>query len=84
MDAAQFVATRYYNQTLRLLAFVLSRPPDRVTYTQLAPLRKDFEEIEKLGLQAVTLAGPAHFEDYVDDFFAAAAGNAPAYDWSGH
>ncbi|MGZ5022337.1 MAG: ABC transporter substrate-binding protein, partial [Chthoniobacterales bacterium] len=84
MDAAQFVATKYYNQDPRLLAFVLSRPPDRVTYTQLTPLRKDFEEIEKLGLQAGTLAGTAHFQDYCDDSFAAAAGNAPAYEWSGH
>ncbi len=30
MDAAQFVATKYYNQNPRLLEFVLSRPPDRV------------------------------------------------------
>jgi hypothetical protein len=55
-----------------MLAFVLSRPPDRVTYTQLAPLRKDLEEIEKLGLQAVTLAGTAAAQQkdgYLDTYF---------------
>ena len=84
LDAAQFVATKYYNQNPRLLEFVLSRPPDRVTYTQLTPLRHDFEEIEKLGLQAGTLEGTAHFEDYVDDSFAVEAGKAEPYVWSGH
>jgi NitT/TauT family transport system substrate-binding protein len=82
MAAAQFVATQYYNQDPRLLAFVLSRPPDRVTYTELTPLRKDFEEIEKLGLQAGTLQGTAHFDDYTDVQFAASASKAPPYNWS--
>jgi NitT/TauT family transport system substrate-binding protein len=82
MDAAQFVATQYYNQNPRLLAFVLSRPPDRVTYTELTPLRKDFEEIEKLGHQAGTLSGTAHFEDYTDVSFAATASQAAPYAWS--
>jgi NitT/TauT family transport system substrate-binding protein len=83
MDASEFVAKQYYNQDPRLLAFVLSRPPDRVTYTELTPLRKDFEEIEKLGLQAGTLAGTAHFEDYTDVRFAEKAAYAKAYEWSG-
>lgn len=83
MEASQFVAKQYYNQDPRLLAFVLSRPPDRVTYTELTPLRKDFEEIEKLGLQAGTLAGTAHFQDYTDVTFAESASQAKAYEWSG-
>ena len=70
MDAAEFVAKEYYNQNPRLLQFVLSKPPDRVTYSRLKPLRADFEEIEKLGLEAGILQGTAHFEDYVDDTFA--------------
>jgi NitT/TauT family transport system substrate-binding protein len=69
MDAAQFVSTNYYNQNPRLLSFVLSKPPDRVTYSRLAPLKKDFEEIEKLAVEAGILKGTAHFEDYVDDSF---------------
>ncbi|GDY22450.1 hypothetical protein LBMAG56_37970 [Verrucomicrobiota bacterium] len=70
MDAAEFVAKGYYNQNPRLLSFVLSKPPDRVTYSRLKPLRPDFEEIEKLGIEAGILQGTAHFEDYVDDSFA--------------
>ena len=70
MDAAQFVAANYYNQNPRLLSYVLSKPPDRVTYSRLRPLRADFEEIERLATEAGILKGTVHFEDYVDDSFA--------------
>ena len=70
MDAAQFVSTNYYNQNPRLLTYVLSKPPDRVTYTHLKPVRANFEEIERLATEAGILKGTAHFEDYVDDTFA--------------
>lgn len=82
MDAAEFVATGYYNQNPRLLRFVLSKPPDRVTYTRLAPLRADFEEIRLLAREAGIIAGTARFEDYVDDSFAAeaTAQAAPAFE----
>lgn len=70
MDAAQFVSKNYYNQNPRLLEYVLSKPPDRVKYTKLKPLRANFEEIELLGKEAGILQGSAHFEDYVDDSFA--------------
>lgn len=73
MDAAQFVSTNYYNQNPRLLSFVLSKPPDRVTYSRLAPLKENFEEIEQLARESGILQGTAHFEDYVDDSFAAEA-----------
>jgi NitT/TauT family transport system substrate-binding protein len=69
MQAAQFVSKHYYNQDPRLLEFVLSKPPDRVTYTNLSVRRKDFEEIELLGKESGLLAGTAHFEDYCDDSF---------------
>lgn len=81
MDAAQFVATNYYNQNPRLLSFVLSKPPDRVTYSRLAPLRENFEEIERLALEAGILQGTAHFGDYVDDSFAAEASAMKAPDF---
>ena len=82
MDAAQFVSTNYYNQNPRLLSFVLSKPPDRVTYSRLAPLKENFEEIEQLALEAGILKGTAHFADYVDDSFApeASAMKAPAFE----
>ena len=81
MDAAQFVSTNYYNQNPRLLKFVLSKPPDRVTYTRLAPLKANFEEIEQLALEAGMLKGTAHYADYVDDSFAAEASAMKAPDF---
>jgi len=78
MEAANFVATKYYNQNPRLLSYVLSKPPDRVTYSRLSPLKADFEEIEQLAREAGILKGTVHFEDYVDDSFAPEASALPA------
>lgn len=69
MQAAGFVSKNYYNQHPRLLQFVLSKPPDRVKYTNLAVRRKDFEEIEALGVKAGILKGTVHFDDYCDPSF---------------
>lgn len=70
MEAANFVSTLYYNQNPRLLSYVLSKPPDRVTYSRLRPLRPNFQEIETLAKEAGILKGTAHYEDYVDESFA--------------
>ena len=70
MSAARFVSQNYYMQDPRLLSFVLSKPPDRVKYTRLTPLKKEFDEIEALGKESGILEGTAHFEDYVDPSFA--------------
>jgi NitT/TauT family transport system substrate-binding protein len=69
MQAAQFVSQHYYNQDPKLLEFVLSKPPDRVKYTNLSVRRPDFEEIEQLARESGTLEGRAHFEDYCDPSF---------------
>lgn len=69
MQAAQFVSRHYYNQDPRLLEFVLSKPPDRVTYTNLTVRRQDFEEIATLGRESGLLAGTVRFEDYTDSSF---------------
>jgi len=79
MEAAQFVSKNYYNQNPRLLTFVLSKPPDRVKYTDLVPLKPDFEEIEQLGKESGVLKGTAHFEDYVDPTFARQADKLQPY-----
>jgi len=78
MQAARFVAEQYYHQHPRLLSFVLSKPPDRVKYSNLRLVRRDFEEIEALGREAGILAGTAHFDDYADPSFVPdEAGSAP-------
>jgi NitT/TauT family transport system substrate-binding protein len=69
MQAADFAGKEYYHQDPDLLRFVLSKPPDRVKYTNLQVRRKDFEEIEALGIEAGILEGTAHFDDYTDSSF---------------
>ena len=58
MQAAEFAARQYYHQDPRLLQFVLSKPPDRVKYTNLSVRRPDFEEIEALGARRTSCKGP--------------------------
>ena len=48
MDAAEVAAEHYYFQPPDLLKHVLSKPSDRVKYTNLAPLKDDFDEIMEL------------------------------------
>lgn len=82
MAAAQFVSKSYYNQDPRLLEFVLSKPPDRVKYNNLALQRENFEEIVELGKQSGILEGTVPFDDYVDSRFSEAAElTKKAYDY---
>lgn len=81
MAAAGAVAKNYYNQDPRLLSFVLSKPPDRVKYSNLRLARQDFQEIHDLALEAGILDGPMKFEDYVDTRFSEKTDGASAYDW---
>lgn len=83
MQASDFVGKNYYNQDPRLLRFVLSKPPDRVKYTNLRLLRKEFVEIETLGREAGILQGKAHYEDYTDDSFCPQAAEVRSYHWEG-
>ena len=81
MQASEFVSQHYYNQDPRLLRFVLSKPPDRVNYTNLRVHRKDFEEIENLGVELGILKGTAHFEDYCDPSFCDKQDSLQPYTW---
>ncbi len=83
MQTAEFVAKHYYNQHPRLLQFVLSKPPDRVKYTDLALLKKDFEEIQKYGIESGILKGTHNFEDYTDDSFCRNDALLTPYEWEG-
>jgi NitT/TauT family transport system substrate-binding protein len=79
MQAAEFTAKQYYHQDPRLLRYVLSKPPDRVKYTNLSVRRADFEEIEALGREADILQGTAHFGDYADPSFVPDDASIPPY-----
>jgi NitT/TauT family transport system substrate-binding protein len=80
-QAGGFVAEHYYNQDPRLLRFVLSKPPDRVRYTDLTVVRSEFEAIERLGLESGILRGTAHFPDYADPSFSREASQITPWDW---
>ena len=79
--AAEFVSKNYYNQDPRLLRFVLSKPPDRVTYTNLLVQRPEFEEIARLATLAGIFTGSVGFEQYADASFVREGNPLPAYDW---
>ena len=78
-QAAAIAARReYYHQDPDLIRFVLSKPPDRVRYTDLVPARDDLEEIqryaEELGFfRPSTPEDPFGFDDYCDPSFALSA-----------
>jgi NitT/TauT family transport system substrate-binding protein len=81
MSAAEAVASDYYNQHPRLLRYVLSTPPTRVTYANLTLARGDFELIEKLALESGILNGPVSFDSYADTRFSDKTKDATAYPW---
>ncbi len=83
LDAGEFVATKYYNQNPKLLQFVLSKPPDRVKYTNLNVVRKDLEEIEALGMEAGILNGSIGFDDYADPSFVTDDSKVKPWEWEG-
>jgi NitT/TauT family transport system substrate-binding protein len=82
LQAAEFVSKHYYNQHPRLLSFVLSKPPDRVKYTNLTVRKPDFEEIVELGVADGILKGNLAFEDYCDPSFVPDEADIESYDWS--
>ena len=83
MEAAEAVSRQYYNQRPELLRYVLSTPPDRVTYSNLLLMRKDFEQIEALAREAKIIEGPISFDDYADTRFSDQTQAAQPYSWRG-
>jgi NitT/TauT family transport system substrate-binding protein len=59
----------FFNQKPEVLKFVLSHPPDRVTYGDLRVVRTEFEELVQLSLEAGIISRPIPYEKYVDESF---------------
>ena len=78
---ASVVSEKYYKQKPDLLRYVLSTPPDRVTYSNLRLARKDFQVIEQLAEEAGLLKGRVSFDDYADTRFTDRTQDAQAYAW---
>jgi len=68
LDAAKLVAP-YFRQDEKLVRFVLTRPPDRVSYRMLAPTDDDMEKIEGMALQAGILNKHISMSDLLDRSF---------------
>ncbi|HKH49475.1 MAG TPA: ABC transporter substrate-binding protein [Thermoanaerobaculia bacterium] len=83
MAAAQAVATGYYNQDPRLLSFVLSKPPDRVRYSNLRLARADFDNIVNMAVDAGVLKRRLRFEEYADPRFSEKTAGVQEYAWQG-
>jgi NitT/TauT family transport system substrate-binding protein len=67
-DAAK-VAYKYFKQKQDLLEFVLTQPPDRVSYRMLTPTDEDLQKIADMGLQAGIFQKPVDIKDLVDRSF---------------
>jgi NitT/TauT family transport system substrate-binding protein len=59
----------FFNQKSEVLKFVVSNPPDRVTYGNLRVIRTEFEELVQLSIEAGILTRPIPYEKYVDESF---------------
>ena len=63
------VAAPYFRQDQKLLEYVLTQPPDRVSYRHLTPTDEDLQAIMKYAVKAGILKGPLDVSDIVDRRF---------------
>jgi len=68
LDAAHLVSP-YYRQDRKLLEFVLTQPPDRVSYRQLTPTDEDLRAIMHYAIKAGILKREIPLGDLVDRRF---------------
>ena len=69
-DAAVVAGKMFYNQPPALLDYVLTKDVTRVSYTNLLPPKKDFDEIMDLAVELKIMPKRVAYEDYVDPSFA--------------
>jgi NitT/TauT family transport system substrate-binding protein len=67
--AAAKVASPYFRQDEKLVRFVLTQPPDRVSYRMLTPSDADLSQIRDMGLKAGILEKRIEISDLVDRSF---------------
>jgi len=68
--AAELAANpTFFGQDPKLLKFVMEHPPDRVTYGDLRLVRREFDAVMNLAVDAKVLAHPIPYETYVDERF---------------
>ncbi len=78
-DAADFVGRYYYNQKPALLRWALTKPMDRVIYSQLAPRKADFDMVRDLMIETGVLNRKIEFSQYTDSRFSDKASTETAW-----
>jgi NitT/TauT family transport system substrate-binding protein len=68
LEAAQ-VAAPYFRQDEKVVRYVLTQPPDRVSYRMLTPTDEEMNKIHEMALKAGILTKPIEMKDLVDRSF---------------
>jgi NitT/TauT family transport system substrate-binding protein len=68
LDAAK-VAAPYFRQDEKVVRYVLTQPPDRVSYRMLTPTDEDLQQIHDMALKARILDKPIEMKDLIDRSF---------------
>ncbi len=68
LDAAK-VAAPYFRQNEKVVKYVLTQPPDRVSYRMLTPTDEDLQQIHDMAIKAGILTKPISMKDLVDRSF---------------
>jgi NitT/TauT family transport system substrate-binding protein len=68
LEAAK-VASPYFRQDEKVVRYVLTQPPDRVSYRQLTPTDQEMQQIHDMALKAGILEKPIAMTDLIDRQF---------------
>jgi NitT/TauT family transport system substrate-binding protein len=68
IEAAKVVSP-YFRQDEKLVRYVLTQPPDRVSYRMLTPTDEELQRIHDMALRAGILQKPINMKDLVDREF---------------
>ncbi|HEX7294632.1 MAG TPA: ABC transporter substrate-binding protein [Pyrinomonadaceae bacterium] len=68
LDAAKVVSP-YFRQDEKVLRYVLTQPPDRVSYRMLTPTDEELKKINDMGVKVGILEHPISMSDLVDRRF---------------
>ena len=68
LEAAK-VAAPYFRQDEKVVRYVLTQPPDRVSYRMLTPTDQEMQRIHDMGVKAGILEKPIEMKDLIDRAF---------------
>src|SRR5262249_18069470 len=68
LDAAKVVSP-YFRQDEKVVRYVLTQPPDRVSYRMLTPTDEEMQKIHDMALKAGILSRPIEMKDLIDRSF---------------